>query len=387
LHQIHTLGYTALKHTYYLEKQRGQERRDNMAQPKKAIVIYSPYSGRSDLLDHTLTQLQQAGTDITDIISIASLDGRPIQGAEWRKQGIDLVIAAGGDGLVGGVITHIAECGLPLGILPLGTSNDVARSLSIPQDILQAVEVLTRGRQRIIDIGVVQPAEQAPHAGSDKQEKQTRARLSPGQHGYFAHALTLGLNVEFARQATNIVTRQRFGRLTYPFAALEVLKNHHTLNIKLRLEGLVVPSQTIEHHPARTDEGTSITYHGNVLQVSVINAPIVGGTWQLAIPGASIDDHLLDIIIIEDVDLVQLSGEIAQLLRRPAAQPSQEHHLSMLEKAELTGIPGVHHIRARAFAISTTDDPQDITLDGEIRSQTPAYVRMADKQLAVFTRE
>jgi len=336
-------------------------------------------------LDRALTQLRQAGTDIIDIISIASLDGLPMQGAEWRKQGVNLAIAAGGDGLVGGVITHIAECGLTLGILPLGTSNDVARSLSIPQDITQAVETLTRGRQRMIDIGVVQPAEQAPHAGSDKPEKQTRAHLSPGQHGYFAHALTLGLNVEFARQATNIVTRQRFGRLTYPFAALDVLKNHHTLNIALRLEGLVIPSQTIEWHSDRANGNTSISYHGNVLQVSVINAPIFGGTWQLAIPGASIDDRLLDIIIIEDVDLVKLSSEIAQLLRHPTAQPPQEHHLTILEKAELTGIPGIHHVRARAFAISTVDNPQDITLDGEVRSQTPAYIRMADKQLAVLT--
>ena len=46
-----------------------------------------------------------------------------------------MAISGGGDGLVGGVITHIAESGLPLGILPLGTSNDIARSLHIPQDL------------------------------------------------------------------------------------------------------------------------------------------------------------------------------------------------------------------------------------------------------------
>jgi diacylglycerol kinase (ATP) len=369
-----------------IKRHRRQERSDRVAQAKKAIVIHSPYSGKSNQLDYALTQLRQTGTDIIDIISIASLDGLPMQGAEWRKRGIELAIAAGGDGLVGGVITHIAECGLPLGILPLGTSNDVARSLSIPQDITGAIEVITQGKQRMIDIGVAQPAGQTPHAGSDKSEKQPRARLTPGQHGYFAHALTLGLNVVFARLATNIVTRQRFGRLAYPFAALEVLRNHYTLNVKLQLEGLVVPSQATKHSSENANERTHITYQGNVLQVSIINAPIFAGTWQLAIPGASIDDRLLDVIIVEDVDLLKLSGEIAQIFQRPRAQLAPEHHLSMLEKAELTDIPGIHHVRARAFTISTAGNPQDITLDGEVRSQTPAYVHMADKQLAVLTR-
>ncbi len=357
-----------------------------MAASKKAIVIHSPYSGKSTQLDRALIQLQQAGIEIVDLISIPSLDGLPMQGAAWQRQGIDLVIAAGGDGLVGGVITHIAECTLPLGILPLGTSNDVARSLSIPQDITLAVRVLTQGRERMIDIDVAQPAEQAPHAGSDTQVKKAHTHLLPGMHGYFAHALTLGLNVEFARQANNIVTRQRFGRLTYPFAALEVLRNHHALSVELQLDGLRLAPTIAPQKRDSFHDSEPIRYRGNALQISVINAPIFGGIWQLAIPGASIDDHLLDIILIEDVDLVKLSDDIAHLFRHPVEQPSHvDDHLSRLQKAELTGIPGIRHVRARAVSISTVDDPQDITLDGEVRSKTPAYVHMADTQLAVLT--
>ena len=98
---------------------------------RHSIVIHSPHSGRSEKLSQALTYLQEVGIEITRSISVAELDNQPPQGVNWREEGIDIAIAAGGDGLVGGVITHIAESGLPLGILPLGTANDIARSLEI----------------------------------------------------------------------------------------------------------------------------------------------------------------------------------------------------------------------------------------------------------------
>src|SRR5215831_11362341 len=137
----------------------------------RALVIRSPHSGRADELSAALAHLKQAGVDVVDVVSIASLDGLPGQGRVWIERGIDIAIATGGDGVVGGVITHIAEYGLPLGILPLGTANDVARSLDIPQDVQKAAEVIAQGRQVEVDIGIAQPAEQALHGASSEQGK------------------------------------------------------------------------------------------------------------------------------------------------------------------------------------------------------------------------
>src|SRR5207248_7952769 len=95
---------------------------------RRAIVIHSPYSGRSELLSQALIYLQQTGVEVVQAIPISELDGLPPQGPVWLKHGFSVAIAAGGDGVIGGVITHIAENGPPLGILPLGTSNDIARS-------------------------------------------------------------------------------------------------------------------------------------------------------------------------------------------------------------------------------------------------------------------
>src|SRR2546421_4546940 len=131
--------------------------------PQRVILIHSPHSGRSSKLPDALKHIEQTGLEIVNSISIADLDDLPAQGTSWKESGVDVAIAAGGDGLVGGVITHIAESGLPLGILPLGTSNDIARSLQIPQDIELAAQTIARGKEQAVDVGVARPAEQAPH--------------------------------------------------------------------------------------------------------------------------------------------------------------------------------------------------------------------------------
>src|SRR5713226_3782812 len=190
------------------------------------------------LLNTALAYLLESGVEIVETISVAALDHMPAQGARWKQDGIEVVIAAGGDGLVGGIITHIAESGLPLGILPLGTANDIARSLHIPQDLMHAAQVIAQGNEQEVDIGVARPAEQAPHAASAGQTGPLLARVAPQKHGFFAHALTVGLNVQFARVATNVATRQRYGHMTYPFAALEVLKYHEALEVDIQFEGL-----------------------------------------------------------------------------------------------------------------------------------------------------
>src|SRR5437773_12089346 len=102
----------------------------------KALVIHSPGAGRSAQFSQALDYLRQAKIEIADVLSIKASGKQSGQrAARWREQGIDLVVAAGGDGLVGGVIPHVLKEELPLGILPLGTANDVARTVGIPLDM------------------------------------------------------------------------------------------------------------------------------------------------------------------------------------------------------------------------------------------------------------
>src|SRR6266566_6969705 len=138
--------------------------------PQRVMVIHSPHSGRSSKLPDAIKHLEQAGLEVVSSISIAKLDTLPAQGTPWKESGVAVAIAAGGDGLVGGVITHIAESGLSLGILPLGTANDIVRTLNIPLDIAQAAQLFISGKELEIDIGAAQPAEQAPHPTNPSPE-------------------------------------------------------------------------------------------------------------------------------------------------------------------------------------------------------------------------
>ncbi len=358
---------------------------------QRVIVIHSPHSGRSSKLSEAITYLEQTGLEVVNTISIADLDNLPSQGANWKESGIDIAIAAGGDGLVGGVITHVVESGLPMGILPLGTSNDIARSLRIPLDLLSAAQVIAQGKEQEVDVGVAWPAEQAPHLASKHQSGPLLAQVPPKKHGFFAHALTIGVNVQFARIATNIATRQRFGRLTYPYAALETLVSHDALDIQLEFEGLSMPHATASTQaqtpPAQATPETTTSLRCRALQVAVINAPIIGGQLEIAIPGTSFDDRLLDIVVIEEIDIVKLGKILTHFFgpRDNEEVPSENGGTQLFEHhpAELTGIPGIHHVRARGVTITTSADPRDVTLDGEVRGQTPMYVHVADERLRV----
>jgi diacylglycerol kinase (ATP) len=362
--------------------------------PQRAIVVHSPYSGRSAQLSQAILYLQETGVEIVHNIAISALDNLPPQGPTWKESGIDVAIAAGGDGLVGGVITHIAESDLPLGILPLGTANDIARSLRIPQDLQPAAKVIALGKVREVDIGVARPAEQAPHLASKHQSGPLLAHVSRQMHGFFAHTLTIGMNVQFARIATNVATRQRFGRMAYPYAALEVLASPDPLDVQLEFEGLVMQQDTastqVQTKPVPAPPELQMPLRCRSLQVAVINAPMFGGQLELTIPGTSLSDRLLDIVVIEAIEFVKLSRIIAHFFGRKE-KDNEETSPSTTEKqpfthhpAELTDIPGIHHLQAQGVTITTSADPRDATLDGEVRGQTPIYVHVADKRLQVM---
>jgi diacylglycerol kinase family enzyme len=247
--------------------------------------------------------------------------------------------------------------------------------------------VISKGNEQAIDIGMAQPAEQAPHRASPTQRGPVLAHVGSQQQAFFAHVLTVGLNVQFARIATNVATRKRFGRLTYPFAAFEALRNHEALNVELHFDGLFYPPahffsprNTIPA-PAATNGDTILRCRA--LQVAVINAPIFGGQWQLAIPRASLHDRLLDIVVIEEIGNEDLNKSFAHLFGLEPQAPAGQEHYATRHPAELTGFPGIHHVQAQGVIITSSADPRDVTLDGEVRGQTPMYVRLADQRLRV----
>jgi diacylglycerol kinase (ATP) len=366
------------------------------AQPRQALMVASPFLYKEQLsIDTACLSLGQHHINIKRVYNIDALDGQPPIADTWRAGGVEMVIAAGGDGTIGAVATHLAGSELPLGILPLGTSNDFARSLRLPLGLEDACEVIAAGHARHVDLGCAQPAATTPYAlheaaaqledvpgfagagaratnGSVTAEtRRPQAPAAGGEQAYFTHALTLGLNVAFAQLATDATMRERFGRFTYPIAALETLSSAQMFDVTLRFFN---PACALASEETETDIEAGKQYHYQALQVAVINSPVFGGQFQFAISGVELHDQLLDVFIIERFDLRQLLA-VAQMTITPPKDGRRE--------AISQSFPGIRHVKARQVLIETAE-PADVTLDGELRGRTPMLVTSTARALKVI---
>src|SRR6476646_9349251 len=118
----------------------------------KTSIIYNPAAGRvkdRETIDEKLQQLSGAK------IYSTKKEGDATRFAEDAvQQGQDLVVAAGGDGTLNEVINGIAHFAdrIQIGLVPLGTGNDFARTLALPNSIEDCIQILRTGKTRAIDL-------------------------------------------------------------------------------------------------------------------------------------------------------------------------------------------------------------------------------------------
>ena len=351
-------------------------------------LVYSPHAGGAGGAQPQ-TLLERAGVAVAISLPVDRLDlGKPL-GQQWRDAGCVAAVAAGGDGTVGAVATHIASAGLPLGILPMGTANDIARAMHIPLGFDAAAQVVASGALHPIDAGQVVPSQTAPHVAA-QQRAPSPATLDAaltdvapvqtergGAGGaYFLHALTLGLNVEFARLATDVEQRKRWGRLTYLASAIESLEHFHPIGVTLRFSGM-----------AGAPEESVFVVHSETALLAAINLPVFGGRLGLRTPGVRTDDRQLDFILVEapeaggaraafEAALAALTRSAQALWAPRGPTASESMRLHPVQSPAGLALPGARWFRARAVEIET-GRPVELTLDGELRGRTPAVARVA----------
>lgn len=295
--------------------------------PGQAVILTSPHAGSAAQLNRARAAMINDGFTILAEIPITQHQRL----AHWVSGPgalLPLIVAAGGDGTVGAAANYVANIGAVLGVLPLGTSNDFARSLGIPTHPLRAARLLSRGKIATIDTGRLTVAGQ------------------PARH--FVHAATVGFSVSFARLATKASLRQRFGRLTYAVAAVNALRRRESFDCELSYDGHVE--------------------HLRLVHLSVINAPVFGGFLGLRVRGATLDDRRLDVIAVEDPLSVRR-------LLIAALQPVWGR------TGPVRGIRALQVRRLELFA----GQQLDVALDGEIQATLPASFDVAGEALRVIT--
>ncbi|MEZ4518640.1 MAG: acylglycerol kinase family protein [Chloroflexota bacterium] len=132
----------------------------------RAKVIMNPVSGEGKarhLVEAVEARCNNHGE--ADILLTARPGHARDLAAEAVEEGYDIVVAAGGDGTIHEVVNGLFDgtrTRLPVGIIPLGSGNDLAYGLGIPNDIDGAVARIFNGQRRDIDLGLIEGGSNRP---------------------------------------------------------------------------------------------------------------------------------------------------------------------------------------------------------------------------------
>lgn len=233
--------------------------------------------------------------------------------AVQRLESVRRVIVAGGDGSINAVVNALAPMDDPptLGLIPLGTANDLCSSLAIPDDPLLALELLEQGPVQPLDL--IQVFSEAGEA--------------------WCINMATGGNSARVTEALTDELKQRWGALVYLRGVVNVLTALDVFSTTIRLD-----DQPPEHLEA-----------WNVL---LANAQTCGGRIQVA-PQADPSDGLIDVIVVKDGTVGDMAGMAAGLITGNYLEHEQ-----------------VWYRKARRVEIQSKP-PMGFTVDGELLDHIP----------------
>ena len=194
----------------------------------------------------------------------------------------DALLVMGGDGMAHLGLNACAETGVPLGVLPAGTGNDLCRGLGLPLRIRDAVAALARGTTRAVDLA--------------------RVTRPDGARRWVGCVVSTGFDSRVALRTAGM--RISLGPIAYAVSALAELRTFTPLRYRLTIDGTQRELDS--------------------MAVFVANAEFFGGGMRAA-PGADVDDGLLDVTIIHPVSRLTLLRLLPRLydggfVRHPAIE-------------------------------------------------------------------
>jgi len=234
----------------------------------KTKLIYNPHAGGKwpSFFHDPATRLE----DIRDLLKKYEIDfdespttapGDVLKLARAAaKAGYDRVLVAGGDGTVGEAANGLIGTDTALGIMPLGTYMNVARMLSIPLNLEQAVAVIKMGNVRSIDVGEIVSLEEELVDGKSVNEPW-----------YFLESVGIGLEADYQKKYLS----WKQGHWKAIFGLIKDMRRFYSVPLHIEL-----------------DEERSFDSHSHIIMIS--NGPYMGA--GLAIAGtAKLNDHTFTI--------------------------------------------------------------------------------------------
>lgn len=290
----------------------------------KTLILANPNAGSledpSDL-ESAVESLPDTEVHFTEEVGEAERQARRSLEQDW-----DCVVAAGGDGTIHEVVNGLSEGfgKVKLGVVPLGTGNDLARSLGIPPNLEDAVEILRQGDTRVLDV--------------------IRVRFDDDSERLCLNMATGGFSGEM-NDTLDTDTKRTWGPLSYLRSAVEAVPDLKSFRLDLEADG---------------EEALSLPAYSVV---------VANGRWVAcgiqAAPEADPCDGLLDVVVIPELKV----GQIAML----APQVLTGLHLS----SDL-----IRFVRTRKVTIAA-DPGFSFNLDGEEHGSTPATFEILPKALEV----
>lgn len=294
---------------------------------KRARIIYNPTSGREAFkkeLPAVLEKLELAGYEASAHATTG--EGDAIKAAKLAvERKYDIVIAAGGDGTINEVINGLAEQEYrpKLGVIPVGTTNDFARALTIPRDSIQkAVDVIVENHTKLLDIGKV-------------------------NEQYFINIAGGGKLTELTYDVPSKL-KTMLGQLAYYVKGIEMLPSLKPARVKIEYDGNIIEE--------------------DIMLFLISNTNSVGGFEKLA-PDACLDDGYFDLLILRKTNLAEFVRIASMALR--GAHLEDDH---------------VIYTKARHVKV-TPEDKMQLNIDGEYGGLLPGEFRNLQQHIEFFVPE
>lgn len=238
----------------------------------KLLFIYNPYAGKGVILSRLgeIIDILVKGGFVVEIYPTQAPQDA-VQKVENLEADVDIIVCSGGDGTLDEVVTGLvkSEKRIPIGYIPVGTTNDFASSLGISRNVVQAASDIISGEPKPYDVGGF-------------------------NNDAFVYVAAFGLFTEVSYE-TDQTFKKLFGHVAYVLEGVKRLADIKSYWMKVDINGDI--------------------YEGDFIYGMITNSVSVGGFKNLTGKSVELDDGLFEVTLIrQPQNLIEMQEIIGALL-------------------------------------------------------------------------